>query len=61
MVRAIVGTLIELGESKITLEELNSIIESQDRQKAGYSVPARGLFLDYVQYNREDWKLIDKK
>lgn len=61
MVRAIVGTLIEVGENKIDLKEFENIIESQDRQRAGYSVPAQGLFLENVLYNRSDWKLIDKK
>lgn len=61
MVRAIVGTLIEVGENKITLEEFEDIIKSQNRQQAGYSVPANGLFLDKVLYNRTDWRLIDKR
>ena len=61
MVRAIVGTLIEVGENKIDLNEFEKIIESQNRQRAGYSVPANGLFLENVLYNRTDWKLIDKK
>lgn len=61
MVRAIVGTLLEIGENKISLQEFEDIIESQNRQRAGYSVPAKGLFLENVLYNRTDWKLIDKK
>ena len=44
MVRAIVGTMLEVGENKITLKEFEDIIESQNRQQAGYSVPAHGLF-----------------
>jgi tRNA pseudouridine38-40 synthase len=50
MVRAIVGTMIELGQYKITLEDLRLIIESQDRCRAGESVPAKGLFLTRVEY-----------
>jgi tRNA pseudouridine38-40 synthase len=61
MVRAIVGTMLEIGENKITLQEFEHIIESQNRQRAGYSVPAQGLFLDNVLYNRTEWRLIDKK
>ncbi|MFT5724788.1 MAG: tRNA pseudouridine38-40 synthase [Bacteroidia bacterium] len=61
MVRAIVGTLLEVGENKITLQEFEDIIESQNRQRAGYSVPAKGLFLEKVMYNRSDWKLIDNR
>jgi tRNA pseudouridine38-40 synthase len=50
MVRAIVGTLIELGRGKITLEDLHRIIEEKNRSSAGYSVPASGLFLTEVKY-----------
>jgi len=50
MVRAIVGTLIEIGEYKLSLEDLVQIIKSEDRSKAGYSVPAHGLYLTAVHY-----------
>jgi tRNA pseudouridine38-40 synthase len=50
MVRSIVGTLLELGQCKITLEEFRRIIESRDRSAAGMSVPAQGLYLVDVQY-----------
>ncbi len=50
MVRAIVGTLYEVGIGKITITDFISIIESQDRTKAGISVPAQGLFLTKVTY-----------
>lgn len=50
MVRAIVGTLLELGEGKIDLDEFKSIIESKDRSKAGFSVPAAGLYLTKINY-----------
>jgi tRNA pseudouridine38-40 synthase len=58
MVRAIVGTMLEVGENKITVEGFEDIIESQNRQKAGYSVPAKGLFLHRIDYDTSDWKLI---
>lgn len=51
MVRAIVGTLLEVGKHKTTLAEFAQIIESKDRSKAGTSVPAQGLFLMDVQYS----------
>jgi len=51
MVRAIVGTLIEIGKSKIMPEEMNNIIIAKDRSKAGFSVPAHGLFLEKVSYS----------
>lgn len=50
MVRAIVGTLLDVGFGKTTLEELKTIIESKDRAKAGASAPARGLYLTEVAY-----------
>ncbi len=50
MVRAIVGTLIEIGEHKLNTEDLERIIKSEDRSQAGYSVPAHGLYLTRVQY-----------
>ncbi|MDO6676028.1 tRNA pseudouridine(38-40) synthase TruA [Tenacibaculum sp. 1_MG-2023] len=51
MVRAIVGTLIEVGLEKITLDDFKNIIESKNRSKAGVSVPAKGLFLTKVKYD----------
>ncbi len=50
MVRAIVGTLIDLGMKKISLNDVKKIIESKNRSNAGYSVPAKGLFLTKVIY-----------
>lgn len=50
MVRAIVGTLLDVGFEKITLEQFHDIINSKDRSKAGTSAPAKGLFLTKVVY-----------
>ncbi|MEB8344771.1 tRNA pseudouridine(38-40) synthase TruA [Flavobacteriaceae bacterium KMM 6898] len=50
MVRAIVGTLLEVGLGKSTLEDVEEIINSKDRSKAGVSVPAKGLYLTKVSY-----------
>ena len=50
MVRAIVGTLIEVGLGKKTIEDFRNIIESKKRSEAGLSVPAKGLFLTEVCY-----------
>lgn len=50
MVRAIVGTLISVGEGKITEDEFFQIIKAKDRNKAGVSVSAKGLFLTNVEY-----------
>jgi len=50
MVRAIVGTLLEVGSGKMTIEAFCHIIEQKDRSLAGVSVPAKALFLDGVGY-----------
>ena len=50
MVRAIVGTMINIGLGKIEVKELISIIESKNRSEAGYSVPAHGLYLMQIVY-----------
>ncbi len=50
MVRAIVGTLLDIGLHKLEVEDLHKIIESRDRQKAGTSVPAKALFLTGIMY-----------
>jgi tRNA pseudouridine38-40 synthase len=50
MVRAIVGTMIEVGLEKITIEQFKKVIEDKDRTKAGTSVPGHGLFLVNVSY-----------
>lgn len=50
MVRAIVGTLLEVGEGKRTVESISELIASKDRSKAGTSVPAKGLFLSQIEY-----------
>jgi len=50
MVRAIVGTLIEVGTGKKTVTDFREIIESKNRSKAGLSVPAKGLFLTAIKY-----------
>ena len=50
MVRAIVGTMVDIGQGKTSLDELRSIIESKDRNKAGRSAPAQGLFLTEIKY-----------
>ena len=50
MVRAIVGTLLEIGKGRMTLEEFRAVIERKDRCEAGTSVPAHALFLEEVEY-----------
>lgn len=50
MVRAIVGTLLDVGFGKITVQDFKKIIESKNRGNAGLSVPAKGLFLTHINY-----------
>ena len=50
MVRAIVGSLIEIGKGSLTLEMFKEIIESKSRSEAGVSVPAHALYLTTVVY-----------
>lgn len=50
MVRAIVGTLLDVGNKKISLQNLRSIVEQKNRMAAGTSVPAKGLFLEDIEY-----------
>ncbi len=54
MVRAIVGTNLEIGKGKLAVEDMKRIIEAKDRSQAGFSVPAQGLFLEKIEYNFPD-------
>lgn len=53
MVRAVVGTLFDVGYGKIKADDVRNIIRSQSRQSAGQSAPADGLFLTDIQYPAE--------
>ena len=53
MVRAIVGTLLEVGQHKMSIENFKEVIMSKNRSKAGFSVPAQGLFLTRISYSEE--------
>jgi len=55
MVRAIVGTMVELGQGDLTLDDFRKIIEAKDRVAAGFSSPASGLFLAEVHYPEDTW------
>ncbi len=57
MVRAIAGTMIEIGLGKTSVEEFRSIIEAGDRTRAGQSAPAHGLLLTGVTYPAEIFKV----
>ena len=50
MVRAVVGTLIEVGRGRMSLDEFRLVIEGKQRTQAGESMPAKALFLEKVEY-----------
>ena len=50
MVRAIVGTLLQVGRGELSSEDFDAIILAKDRSAAGFSVPAEGLFLTQIEY-----------
>jgi tRNA pseudouridine38-40 synthase len=50
MVRAVVGTLMEVGRGKLTVEGFRRVIEAKDRCSAGSSVPGNALFLVDITY-----------
>jgi tRNA pseudouridine38-40 synthase len=53
MVRNIVGTLIRIGRGMMSPEAMKDILESKDRQLAGETAPANGLFLERIVYESE--------
>jgi tRNA pseudouridine38-40 synthase len=53
MVRAIVGTMVEIGFRKMDLKEFEEVILAKDRCEAGKSAPAKGLFLADIEYPEE--------
>lgn len=50
MVRAIVGTLVNIGQGKMEVAQMKTIIESKNRSEAGFSAPAHGLYLTRIKY-----------
>lgn len=50
MVRAIVGTLMEVGRGRMSIEQLRNVVDAKDRCRAGDSVPGNALFLVDVKY-----------
>jgi tRNA pseudouridine38-40 synthase len=56
MVRAIVGTLLDVGRGRISVEDFCTIIEQKNRSKAGISVPANALFLEKIVYPESIWR-----
>lgn len=53
MVRAVVGTLFQVGQSKMNLEQFAEVIAQHNRCSAGDSAPAQGLYLTHIEYPKE--------
>ena len=54
MVRILAGTLLDVGQGRITAEDVIRITEAHDRAMAGMTMPACGLYLNRVIYREED-------
>ena len=50
MIRALVGTMVDIGRGFTTLAEFAAILEKKDRKEAGMAAPAKGLVLEYILY-----------
>ena len=50
MVRAVVGTLVDVGRGRLSVEEFRQVIEGRRRTEAGESMPGHALFLEKVEY-----------
>ena len=50
MVRAVVGTLVEVGRGRLSLDEFRRVVEGKRRTDAGESMPAHALFLERIDY-----------
>lgn len=53
MVRALTGTMVDIGTGKIPPGEIEKILRARDRSSAGVSAPARGLFLENIEYDED--------
>lgn len=60
MVRAIVGTLLEVGRGKLTSDGFRAVIEKKDRCSAGTSAPGHALFLQDVTYPDELFRMVNE-
>jgi tRNA pseudouridine38-40 synthase len=56
MVRALVGTLLDVGYGTLSLDQLEQIIKDKKRSSSGKSVAARGLYLEEIGYNWDEYR-----
>jgi len=61
MVRAIVGTLIEIGRNKLSITDMEKLLQTRDRHLSSFSAPANGLFLVDIKYSAQIEKFLNKK
>lgn len=54
MIRIIMGTLMEIGAGECSVDSIKQVFESRNREDAGVTMPAQGLFLEEVYYERKD-------
>lgn len=54
MIRIIMGTLFEVGQGRMTVQEFKHVLDSKDRSLAGPTIPPHGLFLTKVEYANEN-------
>lgn len=50
MVRALVGTMADVGQQKLSVDDFKNILDAKDRKKAGHAAPACGLYLTKIEY-----------
>lgn len=55
MVRAVVGTLVDVGRGRLSLDDFKAVVESKKRTEARESMPAHALFLENVEYPIQGW------
>jgi tRNA pseudouridine38-40 synthase len=55
MVKALVGTMLKVGTGKISIDQFINIINSKDCKQANFSPPSQGLFLEKVNFNKDDF------
>ena len=61
MVRAIVGTILEIGRGKLTIDEMRMFLEARNRRLSTFTAPANGLFLTDIKYTQQIESYLDKK